>query len=153
MDLWQAAPRPRMGARIDVRSGYGLRGRDRVHDRSRVLAPAGIPFRSSGVSSNYLDLGNRILSGRVLVGLSLDQAIEENELFDAGGMIYIKSILVGLGAVGILLVLPIGIIFVSAIAIVFSGSAVIGVLLAGVVVFAVGFAWEFRRSLRKASTR
>jgi hypothetical protein len=68
-------------------------------------------------------------------------------------MIYVKSILVGLVAAVILLVLPIGIIFVSASALAFSGSAVIGVLFAGATVFAVGFAWEFRRSVRKPSPR
>jgi ABC-type spermidine/putrescine transport system permease subunit II len=88
----------------------------------------------------------------------LDQAIEENEFFDASGMIYIKSILVGLvAAVLSLILLVAATIFISTREQSSGLGVVVGVvgypLLVGVIVFAVGFAWEFRRSLRKASPR
>jgi hypothetical protein len=84
--------------------------------------------------------------------------------------IYIKSILAGLAATVLSLALLVAAtIFISmrgiykesaglgAVAggVTFNSPYISGVvlLLGGVIVFTVGFTWEFRRSLRKASTR
>jgi hypothetical protein len=80
----------------------------------------------------------------------------ESVIFASGTMVYVKSILVGLGiailslvllaAIAVVINLPQGkITGVGAIAVPASG-----ILIVGLTMFAVGFAWMFRRSTRKS---
>lgn len=76
-----------------------------------------------------------------------------------GKMVYVKSILVGLGAAILSQIL------LAAVAIMINMrelapgiGAIVGVsgssaLIVGLIMFAVGFSWQFRRSLRKSSPR